>query len=272
MQWTLIDDPDIVMRAGESYFASLTPEDLSARRAHAISEYTDRYRQALLVSLNPRVSATLSRAVTLAATALAPFKRISSIPWRIAVLSAKTAVEDGFPHTHGDIIVMTERSIAPYVTTARDFDDDDDLATLAELLVHEKVHVYQRMFPTETRRLITEWWRCESLPASVRMERARSNPDIGSTRYAIAGRTWYQRYSSDRPRNLSDSSVHVVPLPPSLHSSDDPIHIQQTLLNYEHPNEAMAYMIASELFPDDIGDDELTLAHKRLVEWMAEWL
>jgi hypothetical protein len=55
-------------------------------------------------------------------------------PWRVCVLDADRTIEDNFPHTHADAVCLPSSFFG-----ARE--------GRTEVLIHERVHVHQRLFP-----------------------------------------------------------------------------------------------------------------------------
>lgn len=271
--WTFQRSPhDVMVQAGR-YFASLTPADLSARSAGSqlSSEvYHQRYQEALLQNLSPTEVAVIGRSVSRAQDAIDRFgtrnifdkKRLAAIPWKIAVLSSAQShsPEGGWPHTFGDIIVLPQGIL---------HDNVDDL-TLPRTLVHEKIHVYQRMYPAETHILYTRVWgmRLEmpGIPHETR-DLDRSNPDISPMVYVAPHHGKYihcsQVYNRASPRDLSDSRV-LCRVSGQEPQSSAPT---QDLTKYEHPNEAMAYILADIIF-----DSDSVSAQSKEHAWMVRYL
>lgn len=146
---------------------------------------------------------------------------LPSIPWRFVVLDGK--MEGGMPHTQGGMVCLP----TPFL---RGGDD----AGLLKTLIHEKIHVLQRLLP--------DLWAgtLASLGYSVHLCRAdlpgqitkaaRSNPDLDGYVYKRPGRcaTVYTLPSSSLSQTRSccaDGSAEPV---------DD----------YEHPNERVAYRLS----------------------------
>ena len=258
MSWTFVNAPEVVLRCAETYLASLTATDLIARKAQSAEEYRNFYVSRVRTSLEGTELARLHMAMATAVKALSPYPRVSSIPWKIAVLEDASVVtcggqqkgpEDGYPHTHCDIIMLTTRSLKS--PTQR----------LANLLIHEKVHVYQRLFPAETQILILKRWSrsVTSLQRHADNVLARSNPDIGSIAYDGC----YQKYKSDRPSSLSNSEITC-----QARNRTSMGYMDNDIVDYEHPFESMAYMIAEKLMDEELFESQQS---KVLGEWMLQY-
>lgn len=160
------------------------------------------------------------------------------VPWNFMFFDP--VCEAGFPHTHGSLIFL------PYGFLGRDKD------WILNTLLHEKVHVYQRMFPLQTTSLYLDYWKMEilgvqsSLHASNGME--RSNPDANRVRFIDGqGKPIGSDYI-DEARTLADIR--------------DP---------RDHPNEMMAYSFASLVMSkDDIKNR--TQKQEQLANWASYYL
>jgi hypothetical protein len=267
MSWEFVSSPEAVAEAAGPFLASLTPIDLRARMSSSSSfserikgrggddtvvvrdKYKSIFTSSFRTSLDLQERARLSTAVTAAASLLQPYTRIRSLPWRIAVMDDTKRAESGYPHTHRDIIVLPTSSIQRDHYDGDDLDDDlddlDDMRDLVNLLIHEKVHIYQRAFPAEAHNLVMNRWSYRT-PGVIDDYRQlelgrRSNPDVTP---AIFNGT-YQRYTSASPESLADSKIWSIK---STAEDDHHPHLRSNKrIEYEHPYEAMAYVIADYL-------------------------
>jgi len=205
---------------------------------------------------------------------------LAEIPWKIAVV--RDNIENGFPHTIGDIICLP-RGLAVDDCT-RTLDDGtssssssssscreekaaerqrhpaavEALKRVLSVLVHEKIHVYQRMYPEQTRIHVRDVLKRErAFPlADVLNEedktRTRSNPDLDgwvyrNTEGPHTDAVSYMVYTTDRPRSLADArikSVDIGAARPDTGSSNIPNTSSHV---YEHPYEEMAYAMSKAI-------------------------
>jgi hypothetical protein len=98
---------------------------------------------------------------------------------------------------------------------------DDD--SLTRTLIHEKIHVYQRLFPVETAKY-TAHLKCVPTTARNAYPLSRANPDLDKTAYACKDELWLYQYKSHEPTHFDDV---------------------QKSGRAEHPYEHMAYHVAS---------------------------
>ena len=139
-------------------------------------------------------------------------KDIVAIPWVFALTDGND-YENGMPHTRANVIFLSNEV-------------DETLANLTKTLVHEKVHLYQRLFPNQcvaylNNKGFMQWKLRQGVP------RIRSNPDLDPWIYidTHTDKPLMALYASDKPKNISD----IV----------NPFHN----IHYEHPYELMAYTI-----------------------------
>jgi len=115
--------------------------------------------------------------------------KLVEIPWIFAKTRGNKC-ENGFPHTRSEYIFVTPDVIAS--------------PRLENILIHEKMHLYQRKNPVVARALASRMgyvpWRRKE-----RTDRLRSNPDEDAWIYKTPdGSLAALSYASDRPMSLLD--------------------------------------------------------------------
>jgi len=205
----LDSDPDF-------YIANLSPTDLYARQSKTSSDYKTKAVSSAAEIPDP-LKLKISKAVQAANKFFSKLQikgiecsKINDIPWIIAYTSGN-AYEDGLPHTRGGIIFLSDS-----------VDETDQ--NLLRVLIHEKVHLYTRIYPEETSYYLEsngyiKWKQRTGQP------RVRANPDLDNWIYIdpVSQKPMVAYYSSDKPYNISD----VILSTPSA----------------EHPYELLAYKI-----------------------------
>jgi hypothetical protein len=188
----ILTDPD-------KYHAGLSKEDLVARNygvpidrkgysrsvAESCMDFTPEERKRLMVAAR-KANARIRK---IPGPPEINRNKLIEIPWIFAKTRGNKC-ENGFPHTRSDYIFVT-----PEVIQSKD---------LCDVLVHEKVHVYQRKNPMAARALAKRMgyvpWRRKE-----RTDRVRSNPDEDDWLYKTAdGRVAALSFASDRPESLLD--------------------------------------------------------------------
>jgi hypothetical protein len=219
-----LNDPD-------EYVHTLNQWDLIARKVPIFQDYLSKIANATL-SFSEEQKTRISKAARDADEFFSMTHiegidcvQIASIPWVMALTNGKE-YEDGLPHTRADII---------FIST--DLDQTHD--TLVRTLIHEKVHLYQRLNPQDMMSFLAfhgypRWKQRFGVP------RVRSNPDLDPWIYfnPVTKKPMVAYYSSDTPANINDIALdnHLM----------------------EHPYEEIAYNIAKTYKGTDKNTDKKT--------------
>lgn len=168
---------------------------------------------------------------------LAPFPPIRNIPWNICLFSE---AEFPYPHTHGDTIFLP-RSIMESLT----YPDE-----LYSVLIHEKIHIFQRLFPIETHEYIRNVLACDliashsiydsdqtlNISSSIRV-----NPDTNTLLY-------YENdvdMSLDENKKIDNEFVSPDIIQANWKSIRDTS--SDIIDNRDHPYEMMAYRLTDKI-------------------------
>lgn len=130
-----------------------------------------------------------------------PYK-LNNIPWKIG-FSYLYDYEFGLPHTHNDIIILNKDNIY-----------DNDLVTI---LIHERIHVYQRLFPYDIEEYLL-YNNFERIAKKTDIDRV--NPDTDEYIYAKDGLIFECKIDNNKVKCTRNNS------------------------KYEHPFEYMAYTLS----------------------------
>lgn len=221
-----------------SYFENMSVVDVIARNSTSNSQVLTEYIGAFVPSRNISTSqrvrlhdlSSYSDALCSGSTHHV-INELPSISWRFAIL--QDTAECGMPHTHSNMICL------PLAWLNQAMDDNQRL-NMVRTLIHEKLHVLQRL-----RSDLTDCWitkqgytkvmrRSQLLPAISNY--ARSNPDLDPYIYARPGKcATIFVFQPSHPRSLSRVQARCVCL---QHRHGD------ALEKYEHPNEMMAYQLS----------------------------
>lgn len=138
------------------------------------------------------------------------FQLLKNIKWNFLVFSE---IENGFPHTHYNTILIPSNMIKR------------NSPTLASTLLHEKVHVFQRLYPNATHKLVLEHYNFKLIDVRDNYINLRRNPDINDIIY----------------------SSNDVPI---LSTYEDNATSLSHIKDYrDHPYEIMAYTIQDMYIP-----------------------
>lgn len=260
------------LKMSVNYFSEMTSADLKARGDfNTPKAYFKHYMQSF-TPFKKQEKELIVKATLKANALLVNYPRLRSIKWNFAKVDVD--IEEGWPHTHNTMIVLTEKTL------------EKEQNDLVETLIHEKLHIYQRIYEPLVRDLYENMWLFKpaqtNLVHSYIAELARSNPDLGNRIFTYQNKFYIiQLFNSLSPKSISDSSPYAV-------FYDSPIlQDKQALTNemlglpadircqLEHPNEIMAcivsYLIANPEYLQN-NKDILTNNEKirTLVEWMKE--
>lgn len=140
-------------------------------------------------------------------------KKFIDIPWKIGFTCDKN-YENGFPHTRNDVIILNVSDVS-----------NKSEYNLQRLLVHEKTHVYQKMFKDDVQRYIDTHFKLSGKKNKKDIYKP-ANPDIDGNIYddLESKFKYYAKYKKN-PNVLSDIQ----------YSNKHP--------RFEHPLEKIAYDI-----------------------------
>jgi len=128
--------------------------------------------------------------------------KLNNIPWKIG-FSYLYDYEFGLPHTHNDIIIINKDNIY-----------NNDLVTI---LIHERIHVYQRLFPQDIQEYLL-YNNFERIAKKTDIDRV--NPDTDEYIYIRDGLIFECKIDNNKLKCTRNNS------------------------KYEHPFEYMAYTLS----------------------------
>jgi len=140
-------------------------------------------------------------------------KKFNNIIWKIGLIKGKL-YEGGLPHTRNDIIILP----IEYLVSI-------DEKTFINLLIHEKIHVYQKLYPDDMDKYLIK---NNFTVVNNMITNMRANPDMNNKIYKDKDNNMYYSQYHDKPKNIMDVTFH--PINNSL---------------YEHPFEKMAYELSN---------------------------
>ncbi len=203
---------ELIREDRDKYISSMSIVDLYARRVDTPEQYMEKASaQAMDFTKSEKDRITILvnniKYVDLKRFGI-DMKKWNEIPY----IFAKCNYEDQYPHTRNDVIILNDRTI--------NRSDDELLNTI----VHEKVHVYQKMYPNDILLYLTRVG-YKKVGEKSMYPLARSNPDIDNNIYmGPNGKIHVGEYNSSTPRDIWDIN---------------------TTSEGEHPLELMAYTIAN---------------------------
>jgi len=174
----------------DNYYDTFSSLDLRARGVGSLNEYLQRIESVCLQgacdpdkeSIIRRACASVDWTEKTRLSYWIDMGRLRALPWTIAVTKGKgSAYEYGLPHTRGDVIIIPESDVA----------DTDDFV---DTLMHEQLHVYQKMYPEDFQKyldsegFVRHCWRKE-------IDNVAANPDADEWVYSKDGEIFVGQYT-----------------------------------------------------------------------------
>lgn len=240
------------------YFDSMNKLDLQARGTNSKEVYKNRYIEGISRFSSAQKN-VIKKLVRQANAYISGYTKLSAIRWKFAYMKDAN-VENGFPHTLGDVIIL------PTSFFGKTNKEDQQLETI----IHEKVHVYQRMYPLETNEYVINVLQFEikNLLGEIR-KKIRSNPDLNNVTYGRGGYAFSQVFK-DSPMSLYDSypakiNIKTLEIERVVGVDVLPLHMQKYVSQIEHPYEIMACYLAHVIIANDRSDI-------KSIDWMIKYL
>jgi hypothetical protein len=221
--WKKEKTSDFLRNDRDGYVQLMSSADLTARKASTVYDYLSTISResasepsaietALIKNAIKKVNTFLRKNKSKLPPYISPTK-LHDIPWKIALTKGRK-YEDGMPHTRENVIIINHSNIKSI--------------EFSNTLLHEKIHVYQRMYPED----VAQWMRHKGFvmwkPRSQE-PLSRSNPDLDPYIYIdpISKQPMLATYTSETPSSISDVKLSTP--------------------SFEHPYEYLAYEVASKM-------------------------
>ena len=226
----------------DRYVAKLSPIDLYARKVSSNEEYINLIKgeathfnkgdklildkctkkaDELLRNININ---TISSESNLNYSKYLNYKDIANIKWVLAITRSDNGskYEDGLSHTRKHVIFLSQDVL--------NYSEDE----IIKLLIHEKIHIYQRNNEALFKTIIYNMGYAESTDSQEisqdKLRYVRSNPDVNNKIYKNihTGELMICLYTSDKPKNINDIIIEKYSM--------------------EHPYEKIAYEISEHIY------------------------
>ena len=226
----------------DRYVAKLSPIDLYARKVSSNEEYINLIKgeathfnkgdklildkctkkaDELLRNININ---TISSESNLDYSKYLNYKDIANIKWVLAITRNDNGskYEDGLSHTRKHVIFLSQDVL--------NYSEDE----IIKLLIHEKIHIYQRNNEALFKTIIYNMGYAESTDGQEisqdKLRYVRSNPDVNNKIYKNinTGELMICLYTSDKPKNINDIIIEKYSM--------------------EHPYEKIAYEISEHIY------------------------
>lgn len=258
-----------------NFFSSLSYLDVLARSTATTTVTSGEHYKNIYISSYEEFTDLdkniLIKVVDEANKLLSKYPNLQQLEWKFAKVS--DAIENGLPHTMSDMIILNKNVMKQ---TERE---------LVKTIIHEKVHVYQRLNASSCNKWINQVGFVvlsssdfSTLNKDV-LNMRRSNPDLDkNTYYHKKNRlVLKQLYNSTTPQSVSDSKAYGIP----LNGDYIPIPITNELIGLpksvycqlEHPYEIMACIIAdiltNSLYVNEYSSNDYV---RSTMSWMSQEL
>jgi len=187
------------------------------------------------------------------------WKILHNIKWRIA--KSSKGLENDLPHTHANLIFL------PYNFVTLSFE------SIARMMLHEKIHIYQRLYPIPTVILFkTHWNIVMKRKRTSTAPTARTNPDTNDILYYLyhpltKSFGYYEATYLPTALTLTDVTYTFVKESVILgHQDTTYFDLIETFKigQYDHPNEVMACLLTKMAFDD--------IQHRPTNKWINMYL
>jgi hypothetical protein len=236
------------------YFNNMNSYDLQVRKSNNKNEYFKKYRSGYQTFTMEQKNILLN-IVDIIEKKIYKYNNFKNIKW--VFVKIDTDLENSYPHTIGNVIVLSNNFF------------DSSTSSQINTIIHEKVHIYQRMYP-EYINILYKKWGFDKVDVNINYN--RNNPDI-KYYYSYNNNLLIQLYT-DNPRELYDSNAYLIDL-----KNNNKILINNDIIKQynlpiisidklEHPGEIMAEIISLYLTNSYNNNDKWIIILK---EWMDNY-
>jgi hypothetical protein len=169
------------------------------------------------------------------------YKYLHSVKWKFFFLDDRLNIEGNFPHTHHTHIFLPYKHFMSMSTKNK-----------LNVLLHEKIHIYQRMYPIMYNKILMGVFRLRvksTIDSHIDYENIRQNPDLNNIIYVTYNETYNLEIFSENAKCLSDSFTRTYGK--KCTNTD-------LMLKHEHPNESFAYLISKQIIDGRVLDPDIS--------------
>lgn len=219
------DLQQLLLENKDHYYDTFSEMDLEARKIKSIEDYTHKIISSVS-SLDDfekdRIVQCMDKIYSFFDTLHYSWldgKKLNQVPWKIGMIKGYQ-YENGLPHTRNDVILLSREKYQSY-----------DINELIRILIHEKIHVYQKLYPDDIEVFKKEYG-YEKVNHRIHYKNIRSNPDLDSFVYKNHKNELNACYYNPKPRSIQD--IYYTP---------------KNEQKSEHPHEYMAILIEDMYTP-----------------------
>ena len=215
-----------------NYFNKFNKIDYKVRNCNTSNNCFDFYCKNIIEFTNIEKK-YLIKLVKLINIILYSYPKLNVIKWKFSKFSVN--IENGYPHTHLDTIFLSEN-----------FFKNSETNSNIETLIHEKLHIYQRIYKNETTKFYEKLnFIMQNCICSFNMYH-RLNPDVDSRHYIYKGYLVRNQYSMSA-KTIADVNIIFNRVRNNENNFDGEKELKELKnlynINIEHPNEIFATLI-----------------------------
>lgn len=209
----------------DNYYKSFTKKDLFVRNISNVNEYIDKIYNSVS-EFNHSEKNILEKCINKISNNLDKInfdyfdgEKANNIVWKIGCIDGNE-YENGLPHTRNDVIILNKNNLKK-----------DSANDIISTLIHEKIHVYQKMYPDDINNYLEKNnfqkinERIEINNNSNNSEYIRANPDLDK---------WVYK---------DDNKIYKAIYEPNAKTVSDVQYSSNDGQKSEHPFEKMAIEI-----------------------------
>jgi hypothetical protein len=236
------------------FFNNMNSSDLQVRKSNNNNEYLKKYQLGYR-AFTMQQKKILENIVNIIENKISKYNNFKNIKWIFVKID--TNLESSFPHTIENVIVLSNNFF------------NYSFESQINNIIHEKVHIYQRIYPEYINILYNNWGFKKT---DISINNNRNNPDI-KYYYSYNNNLLIQLYSNN-PQELYDSNTYFIDLENNNKTIIDKNIIKQYNLpdiyinKLEHPSEIMAEIISLYLTNSYHKNDKWIIILKK---WMDDY-
>jgi hypothetical protein len=216
---------DYLIKDADNYYENFSNIDFKVRNVNNLNDYHENIKKSCIDIDNNSIQ-ILNKCINNANNKLIKYNVIgfdgnkcANITWKIGLVKDKL-YEEGYPHTRHDLII-----IPFYLLNSK--------SQLTSTLIHEKIHVYQKLYPEDISKYLANngftKYKLRNTMINIGIN-TRSNPDMDEWIYKDKDNNIMMAEYLENAKSIMD--VKTIPINTS---------------KYEHPFEYMAYDITNHI-------------------------
>lgn len=236
------------------FFNNMNSYDLQVRKSNNNNEYLKKYQLGYR-TFTKQQKKILDNIVNIIENKINKYDNFKNIKWIFVKID--TNLENSYPHTIENVIVLSDNFF------------NYSFKSQINTIIHEKIHIYQRIYPEYIHILYNKWG---FKKINFTINNNRNNPDIKNY-YSYNNNILIQLYIND-PLELYHSNTYFIDLENNNKIIIDKNIIKQYNLpdifinKLEHPSEIMAEIISLYLTNSYHKNDKWIIILK---EWMDDY-